>query len=457
VERHSAGTRRNGVLRLLSLELIFCDERCAAALTDEQLLAAMARFEGSLARVSGRCGLLAQGDAEIIAQACATASFDSAALARDAREAGTLAIPFVKALTSQVAAVSREAARYVHFGATSQDAIDTAVALCLRAAGNRLVELARDVGDALAQLARQHRSTPMLARTLLQPAAPVPFGWKAAMWLAPLGRTLPHLRVALAEACVLQFGGASGTLSAFGEGADALARALAEELGLERQVTWHSARDGFARFGAEAAVITGVAGKIARDIALLMQAEVAELAEPAAAGRGGSSSMPHKRNPALSMLALEAARRVPGLAASLLNQLDPEHERGLGQWQSQWLTLREIAGASASALAAMREVLGGLQVNRAAMRSNLDRLNGLVYSEALALRTSRALAERLCAQALRENRHLRELVRSDAEAARLLSETQVTELFDPERGYGAAEEMIERVLSDWQRTRESAL
>jgi 3-carboxy-cis,cis-muconate cycloisomerase len=456
VERHSAGTRRNGVLRLLSLELIFADERCAAALTDEQLLAAMARFEASLARASARCGLLAQRDAEMIAQACATASFDSAALARDAREAGTLAIPFVKALSSQVAALSPEAARYVHFGATSQDAIDTAVALCLRAAGNRVVQLAREVGDALAQLAREHRTTPMLARTLLQPAAPVPFGWKAAMWLAPLSRSIPHLRAAVAEACVLQFGGASGTLAAFAERAEALALALAQELSLERRVTWHSARDGFARFGAEAALITGVVAKIARDIALLMQAEVAELAEPAALGRGGSSSMPHKRNPALSMLALEAAHRVPGLAANLLNQLDPEHERGLGQWQSQWLTLREIAGASASALAAMREVLDGLQVNRAAMRSNLDRSNGLVYSEALALRTSRALADRLCAQALREDRHLRDLLRSDAEAARLVSGKQLRELFDPERGYGAAEAMIQRVLSDWQRARESA-
>src|SRR5690348_6348650 len=417
----------------------------------------MARFEASLARASARCGLLAQSDADIISQACARASFDSTALARDAREAGTLAIAFVKALTAQVAAVSPEAARYVHFGATSQDAIDSAVALCLRAAGHRVLELAREVGDALAQVARQHRSTPMLARTLLQPAAPVPFGWKAAMWLAPLSRSLPHLRAALAEACVLQFGGASGTLSAFGERADALSLALAEELGLERRVTWHSARDGFARFGAEAALITGVVAKIARDITLLMQAEVGELAEPAALGRGGSSSMPHKRNPALSMLALEAAHRVPGLAANLLNQLDPEHERGLGQWQSQWLTLRELAAASASALAAMREVLGGLHVNAAAMRSNLERSNGLVYSEALALRTSRALAERLCAQALREERHLLEVVRGDAEAARLLSGAQLTKLFDPERSYGGAEQMIERVLSDWQRARESAL
>lgn len=456
MERHSAGTRRNGVFRLLSLELIFADERCAAALTDEQLLAAMARFEVALARASARCGLVGQSDADIIAQACARAGFDSVALARDAREAGTLAIPFVKALTSQVASISPEAARYVHFGATSQDAIDTAVALCLRAAGDRIVELAGQLGDALAQLAREHRSTPMLARTLLQPAAPVPFGWKAAMWLAPLSRSVPHLRAALAEACVLQFGGASGTLSAFGERADALSVALATELGLDRRVTWHSARDGFARFGAEAALITGVVAKMARDVALLMQAEVAELAEPAAAGRGGSSSMPHKRNPALSMLALEAARRVPGLAASLLNQLDPEHERGLGQWQSQWLTLREIAAASASALAAMRQVLDGLQVNAAAMRSNIDRLNGLVYSEALALRTSRALADRLCAQALREDRQLLDVVRTDAEAARLLSGAQLTELFEPERTYGAAEDMIERVLSDWQRTRESA-
>ena len=188
-----------------------------------------------------------------------------------------------------------------------------------------------------------------------------------------------------------------------------------------------------------------------------MQAEVGELAEPAASGRGGSSSMPHKRNPALSMLALEAGRRVPGLVATLLNQLQGEHERGIGQWQSQWLTLRELACAAASAAAALLEVLRGLEVHAAAMRENIERTQGLAFSEALAVRTSRKLAERLCEQAVRDKRHLRDLVASDAEAARTLSAADIEALFEPTASYGAAPAMIREVLSDWAKARESAL
>ncbi len=456
MERDPARQGRNGVLRLLSLELTFADERSAAALSDESLLGAMARFEAALARAGAASGFFPAAHAAVIGDVCKRASFDSTVLARAARQAGTLAIPFVKALTDQVSATSPQAARYVHFGATSQDVIDTAAALCLKEAGARIAELGSGLGDALAELARRHAATPTLARTLLQPAAPVPFGWKAAMWLAPLTRALPRFRGAAADACVLQFGGASGTLSAFGEQGGAVADALGGELGLEHRVTWHSARDSFARFGAEAAILAGLSAKIGRDVALLMQAEVGELAEPAAGGRGGSSSMPHKRNPALSMLALEAARRAPGLAATLLNQLDGEHERGVGQWQSQWLSLRELTGAAASALGAMLEVARGLQVNEAAMRTNIERSKGLVFSEALALRLSRPLADRLVAQALREGRHLLEVLRADKEAMRELGAADAAHLFEPQASYGSAAEMTERVLSEWARARGSA-
>jgi len=187
-----------------------------------------------------------------------------------------------------------------------------------------------------------------------------------------------------------------------------------------------------------------------------MQAEVGELAEPAAGGRGGSSSMPHKRNPALSMLALEAARRAPGLAGTLLNQLDGEHERGLGQWQSQWLTLRQLTCAAASALGAMLEVVRGLQVNEPAMRANIERSKGLVFSEALALRLSRPVADRLCAQALREGRPLLEVLRADEAAMRELGTANAARLFEPQASDGSAAEMTERVLSDWARGRGNA-
>jgi 3-carboxy-cis,cis-muconate cycloisomerase len=339
-------------------------------LSDDKLLAAMAQFEGALARASAQHGLLPTKHAEIISRVCEAARFDAAALAREGR-AGTLAIPFVKQLTAQVDAVSKQAAGHVHAGATSQDVIDTAVVLCLKPACARLLELTRRVGDAASGLARRHAGTPTIARTLLQPALPVPFGWKAAVWLSMLARSHDALRGAAADACVLQFGGPSGTLASFGPHGEKVSMALARELDLPPSlVPWHSARDRFARLGSELAILAGAAGKIGRDVSLLMQQEVGEAAEAAAPGRGGSSSMPHKRNPALSMLALEAAQRAPGLAATLLVQLTPEHERGLGQWQSQWFTLRELLGAAASATAAMADALEGLEVDEKTMQAN---------------------------------------------------------------------------------------
>ena len=418
----------------------------------------MARFEGALARAAARAGRLPAPLAEVIWQVCSTARFDAAALAREGR-AGTLAIALVRELTAQVAAVSPEAARHVHAGATSQDVIDSASAICLKAGSDRLMQLAARLGDALAELARRHAGTPMLARTLLQPAVPVPFGWKAAVWLSMVARSYRGLRAAADAACVLQLGGAGGTLASFGADAETVAAALARELDLARSpITWHSARDGFARLGAETAILAGAAGKMARDITLLMQPEVGEASEPPAQGRGGSSSLPHKRNPALSLLALEAAQRVPGLAATLLVQLTPEHERGLGQWQSQWFTLRELLCASASAVAAMAEVAEGLQVDGAAMRASIERSKGLVFSEAVATRLAQALGrsdahaltEKLCGQAIHGHASLLEVMRADPDVQRVVPAAELAALFEPERHFGAAGAMSERAIADWR-------
>ena len=251
----------------------------------------------------------------------------------------------MRELTRQVPG---EAARYVHLGATSQDVIDTAIVLCVNKASQRILEpTARR--NAAASIAERHRDTPMVARTLLQPATPVPFGWKAAVWLSLAARAYRAFGRAGQDAAVLQFGGAAGTLAAFGAEADAVAD-TPPDLGSAPPAD-HLAQRARSlrspRCGSRDSRRCG--GKIARDVSLLMQAEVGEAFEPAAQGRGGSSAMPHKRNPAASLLALEAAQRVPGLAATLLAQLAPEHERGLGQWQSQWLTLRDLLGGAASA------------------------------------------------------------------------------------------------------------
>ncbi|MGH8764731.1 MAG: lyase family protein, partial [Burkholderiales bacterium] len=304
--------------------------------------------------------------------------------------------------------------------------------------------------------------TPMAARTLLQPAVPTSFGWKAAVWLSALARSHVRFRAASAEAQVLQFGGAGGTLSAYGAKGDSIADALAASLCLARApVTWHSARDGFARLGAEAAILAGAAGKIARDVSLMMQPEVGEVSEPGGAGRGGSSAMPHKRNPVGCVAALEAAQRLPHLAAVLMSQLEPEHERGLGQWQGQWFTLRDLLCSTASALAAMAEVLEGLEVNERAMLANLERTRGLVYSENISVRLTRALGkqaahaltEKLCETAVREGKTLLEVLRTDAQASRAIGAAELEDLFDPKRSLGAAPAMIERALAAWEKSR----
>jgi len=412
----------------------------------------MARFEASLARACIAEGLVPAKAAKTITQVAARARFDATTLARDARVAGALTIPFVKRLTEQVAAVSPDAAKYVHLGATSQDVIDTGVVLCLAPAAARVLALSRRLGDAAAALARRHAKTPIAARTLLQPAIPVSFGWKAAVWLSMLARSHAHFAAAARAVRVLQFGGAGGTLSAYGNKAGAVAAALARELKLEQpSITWHSARDGFARLGAEAAILAGAAGKIARDVSLLMQPEVGEVTEPSGKGRGGSSAMPHKRNPVASLSALEAAQRAPALAATLLAQLAPEHERGLGQWQSQWLTLRELLASTAGGLAAMAEALEGLKVDARAMRANLERSGGLVYSEAVSLALARELGkskahertEELCREAVRKGRTLREVVRAAH------PELNLKVLFDPRRSLGEAQAMIGRALGEW--------
>jgi 3-carboxy-cis,cis-muconate cycloisomerase len=348
----------------------------------------------------------------------------------------------------------------VHLGATSQDVIDSGAVLCLNGASERALSLCRRLGDAAAALAGRHARTPTTARTLLQPAVPVPFGWKAAVWLSMLARSHTRMRTAAHETSVLQFGGAGGTLSAYGENGDTVARALAAELGLAPpSITWHSARDGFARLGAESAILAGAAGKIARDVSLLMQPEIGEASEPAGDGRGGSSSMPHKRNPVGCLAALEAAQRTPGLAATLLAQLSPEHERGIGQWQSQWFTLRDLLCSTCSALAAMAEVLEGLQIDERAMWANLERSRGLVYSENVSLQLSRtlgkqaahALTEKLCQTAVREDKALAEVLRADPQASAVLDAETLARLFEPESCFGASAAMIERALADWSR------
>ena len=463
------------------LERIFAPASVDSLFSDAAMLAAMARFERGLAQAQASIGLIPDSAAQAISRACnelgdpaatddsandlAGGRFDSAKLYPAARNSGTLVIPFLKALGEQVATVDPEAVRFLHHGSTSQDVVDSALAMQCKEAGRRLVDALERTGAALCGLIEAHRGTMMVGRTLLQPAAPIPFAWKAACWLDPLTRSRRHLRTSLLDSAMLQFGGAVGTLSGQNlppEQTQAVAQRLADALGLMKPAaSWHTSRDRFARLGSELAILCGCLGKIGGDIALMMQSEVAEAFEPAGLGRGGSSAMPHKRNPVGALLMREAALRSPGLVATLVGDMGVEHERGLGQWQSAWWTIRNLFGAAASSLAAAEEVLGGLQVNTKGMQANIDRMHGFVYSEAvsahlapkLGKKESQALVSELCETALAKGMSLRQVLGRDSRISAVMNLGDLERIFDPASQLGATGPMIDQVLAAWRSSR----
>ena len=272
--------------------------------------------------------------------------FDLPSIGLAAARAGNLAIPLIKELTNLVARSDQEAARYVHWGATSQDAIDTGLVLQLRDAFDAIESDLQHLCETLAQMALDHRTTSLPARTWMQQAVPTVFGLKVAGWLDALTRHRARLQETRQRVLVLQFGGAAGTLASLGADGMKVAQELAKELKLGLpELPWHSHRDRIVEVGTTLALLVGTLGKIARDISLQTQTEIAEVFEPSGDGRGGSSTMPHKRNPVTCAVILSAAQQVPALASSLLSAMPQEHERGLGGWHAEWQTLPELVRA----------------------------------------------------------------------------------------------------------------
>jgi 3-carboxy-cis,cis-muconate cycloisomerase len=427
-----------------------------AALSDQARLQSMLDFEAALARAEARAGVIPEAAARTIAAHCSADRLDGEALARRAAAAGNLAIPLVEQLTALVARDDAAAAGCVHWGATSQDAIDTGLVLQLRQALARLEPELERLAGGLAALAEKHRRTPVAGRTWLQAAVPTTFGLKAAGWLDAVNRHRARLEAARSRALVLQFGGAVGNLAALGDKGWPVAEALAEELALPLpDLPWHAHRDRLAELAAAFGLCIGTLGKIARDLSLGMQAEVGELSEPAAPGRGGSSTMPQKRNPLGSAVALAAATRAPGLVATLLSAMVQEGERGLGGWQAEWETLTELTGLLGGALHHLTDAVVGLEIDAARMRENLDAQGGLIFAEgvqtALAARLGREKARRLvrgaCDRARAESRPLRDVLAGEAEVGAHLSPAEQAKLFDPESYRGSAERMIDSVLA----------
>ncbi len=438
------------LFRWRSLDEIFSDRGRVQRMLD---------FEAALARAEARVGVIPPAASVAIEKKCRAEWIDLSSLAESAALAGNLAIPLVKQLTALVAQDDKESARFVHWGATSQDAADTGFILQLREALDLICKDLSRLSNTSAELTSKFRTTPLAARTWMQHALPTTFGFKTAGWLDALNRHRRRFSEMQRRTRVLQFGGAVGTLAALhGKGWD-VAQVLAQELHLELpDIPWHSHRDRIAEVATTFGLLTGTLGKIARDISLHGQTEVGEISESAVAGRGGSSTMPHKRNPVTAAVILSAAARVPALVSTLLSAMVQEDERGLGGWHAEWESLPEIVMLSGGALHHLAETLPGLAIHSEKMRENLSLTNGLIFAEAVTMALgskigrlqAHQLVEAACQRALAERKHLRAILEQDREIARLLSSAELDQLFDPRRYMGAAELLIDRVLSSHQ-------
>jgi 3-carboxy-cis,cis-muconate cycloisomerase len=431
---------------------LFTTEAMRAVFRDEARLQRMLDVEAALARAQARLGLIpTAAAAEIVAKAD-IARFDLERLRAGTELAGYPIVPLVKALG---AACEGEAGRYVHWGATTQDIVDTGLVLQIR---DGLALIAADlegIAAALAQLARAHRDTPMAGRTHLQHALPITFGFKCAVWLDALQRQQRRLEALRADVLVVQFGGAAGTLASLGADGIAVLGGLAEELGLGvPRIAWHVARDRLAEVVSFQGVLTGILGKIATDVMLLMQTELDEVREPYVAGRGGSSTMPQKRNPIACEFILAAAKNVRQLVPVMLDALLADHERATGPWHAEWLALPQAFALTAGALHHARALLEGLEVDPARMRQNLDATRGMISAEAvmmaLAPHVGREAAHHLvadgCRKALEEGRGLEDVLSGEPEVMAHLAPARLAELLAPESYTGLAGAFVDRVL-----------
>ena len=435
-----------------------------AVCDDTAYLQHMLDFEAALARAEAATGVIPASAAGPIAKACKAEAFDLGALAEAATRSGNLAIPLVKALTANVAKSDADAARYVHWGATSQDVIDTAAMLTLRAAIDALLpDLDRAIAG-FAKLARQHRGTAMVARTWLQHALPMPFGLKLAEYAAALHRSRGRLQRLRNETLALQFGGAAGTLAALGDNGWRVAEKLAQELELPLpDAPWHTHRDRIAEAASVLAILAGTCGKIARDVSLMMQTDVAEAFEPSGEGRGGSSTMPHKRNPVAAATALAAATMAPGLAATIFAAQVQDHERSAGPWHAEWPTLPTLQLVTSGALAAIVDIAEGLEVDAARMRVNLEATRGLIMAEAVAMALAEKigkseahhLVEAASKKAATEKKDLRDVLTSDPRVAVHLDAEKIAKLFEPMAYQGVSQTLIDRLLASLDDKQES--
>jgi len=430
-----------------------------AAFGDMAFLARCAEVEAALARAQARLGIIPADAASTITAAAAKVAAEpqSLDLARLKREAETVGYPILP-LVRQLAEHAGEAGGWLHWGATTQDIMDTAVVLQIRAGLELIEQDLAAVRGHLAALARSHRDTPMAGRTHLQHALPITFGYKAAIWLSALDRHAARLAELRPRVLLAQFGGAAGTLASLGEG-EAVVKSrteLAGELGLgDPPITWHVTRDGIVETVQFLALLVGSLGKIAFDVMLMSATEFGEAAEPFVAGRGSSSTMPQKRNPISCELILAAAKVLRQQAGLVLDAMVTDFERATGPWHVEWVAVPEAFGYAAGALNQSRFMLGGLIVDQVRMAKNLGMTHGLIVAEAvmmgLAPHTGRNEAHDLvydaCRMAIERNRPLLDVLLEIPAVSGPLGPDKLRALTDPANYLGAAPAMVDHLLA----------
>lgn len=430
---------------------LFSDDEIASLLSDKAFVGALIEVEIALAHAEARGGVIPTNAAQQIAHAQAE-KIDVAALARGTARSGFPIIALVQELRKQVSA---DALPYIHWGATTQDIMDTACVLQLRGVAklftSRLAEIVRN----LSALASTHRHTVLAGRTHSQQALPITFGLKVTAWLAPLLRHLQRLEEILPRLMVVQFGGAAGTMAALADKGLDVTRELAKELGLSvAAMPWHAQRDSFVEFAGWLSLVTGSLGKMAQDIILMAQTEVGEIGESAEKGRGGSSTMPQKSNPITSELIVAAARTNAALLSALHQAQIQEHERATHGWQVEWLTLPPMILLTGGALKHAAYLAENLQVDSQAMGANIHRAHDVILAEAavfaLAITIPRPKAEELvkqaCAKAVLENKPLIEVVQRLAGDSIKKGRVDWQALAKPENYLGETDKIIDQVL-----------
>jgi 3-carboxy-cis,cis-muconate cycloisomerase len=423
----------------------------------------MLDVEVALAEALADVGAIPASSVPPIRAASRAEQYDLNRLNDDAASAGNILIPLVQELTRRVATIDAVAAGHVHWGATSQDVMDTALLLQLRAEVGDIARSLTRAADAAAVLADRHAATPIAGRTWLQQATPTTFGAKAAAWLDAIARSRLRLTTAMEAALELQFGGATGTLSSLGSAGQAAAKGLAARLHLRvADIPWHTERGRIVNVACALGMTCGSLGKIGRDIALLAQTEVGEVREPSSTGRGASSSMPHKRNPVAAAVAAAAAVQSPGLVATMLSAMPQEHERALGGWQAEWETLPALAILTSRSAGAIADALPDLVVDEARIRANLDVAGGIARAEGLVMAlvsrlgraTAMSMVESACQKAAADGRPLQEVAAEDPQIREHLSAEQIASALDPASFAGDTRTFIDRVLQHWRRERE---